>query len=149
MSDKLNYKMLFKLQWSFPRRHRFDNVGIFVQLLMENKLGMVTSWINFDANLHLPWCLQIKLMSPITSSLELIFKFKQKKNANIVLLQENANAPPHSAMLCQHFITKRIIIWLLFKRFLTQWSFSWMEQNFHWTQWIQQIWLIMHEFGSI
>ena len=43
MSDELNYKMPFKLQWSFPIRHRFDNVGIFVKLLMENKLGMVTS----------------------------------------------------------------------------------------------------------
>ena len=51
----------------FPVIHKAGKVGSFVQLLME------TSWIwlkaeKIDANLHLSWCFEIKLMSLVTKS---------------------------------------------------------------------------------
>ena len=54
---------------------KVGNVGIFVQLQMENKFVIVISWIHFDANLHLAWYFVSKYVWLTTVS-NLIFKFK-------------------------------------------------------------------------
>ena len=53
----------FLTQPSFPVIHKVGNVGIFVQLLPcnENTLEVVTSGINFNANLHFFKILGIKI----------------------------------------------------------------------------------------
>ena len=55
--------------------YKVDNVDIFVQLQIENKLVIVTSWIYFDANLYSTYYQNISDEQNFASTF--ILKFRQ------------------------------------------------------------------------